>query len=313
MQASFRDALSDALIAFGKEYPDLVVITPDLAKSIRITKFKELFPERFITAGISEADMISMAAGISTLGLIPVAAGFAMFTAEKPFEQIRNSVAYPDLNVKIVATHGGICVGRDGATHQAIEDIAIMRVLPNLTVLVAADAVETRAALKAAIEHHGPVYLRLGRDAADIVYSRENKFVIGRADLLKHGKDVSIVACGMMVSKALKAAVELEKINVSARVINMHSIKPLDKEIIISAAKETGGIVAVEDHSRIGGLGSAIAELVTASYPVPLEQVAIDDKFGESGEMDELFQKYGLEVENIVAAAQKILARKINH
>lgn len=310
MKRSFRDALRESLLILGQEYPAMVVVTPDLAKSLRITDFKQTFPDRFITVGVSEADMIGVAAGLATTGLIPVAAAFAMFAVEKPFEQIRNAIAYPNLNVKIVATHGGIGVGPDGATHQAIEDLAIMRTLPNFTVLVAADACETKTALKAALEHKGPVYLRLGRDEAEVVYREEKAFIIGQADLLTNGNDVSIVACGTMVAKALQAAEELRKVNVKARVINMHCLKPLDEAILLQAAEETGCLVTVEDHTRIGGLGGAVAELLVRKCPVPVEQVALDDQFGESGEAEDLFQKYGLTVSRIVSAAQKVMLRK---
>lgn len=310
MKLSFRDALKESLLSLGQEYPALVVVTPDLAKSLRIVDFKQTFPERYISVGVSEADMIGVAAGLATTGLIPVAAAFAMFAVEKPFEQIRNAIAYPNLNVKIVATHGGICVGPDGATHQAIEDLALMRALPNFTVLVAADALETRAALKAALEHKGPVYLRLGRDEAEVVYREEKEFIIGKADLLRSGNDVTLVACGPMVAKALQAAEELEKVKVEARVINMHCLKPLDEEVLLQAARDTGCMVTVEDHTRIGGLGGAVAELLVRKHPVPVEQVALDDQFGESGDAEDLFQKYGLTVSHIIAAAEKAMLRK---
>lgn len=310
MKRSFRDALRESLLSLGQEYPELVVVTPDLAKSLRITDFKQTFPERYITVGVSEADMIGVAAGLATTGLIPVAAAFAMFAVEKPFEQIRNAIAYPNLNVKIVATHGGIGVGPDGATHQAIEDLALMRSLPNFTVLVAADACETKTALKAVLEHQGPVYLRLGRDEAEVAYREEKEFIIGKADLLKSGQDVTMVACGTMVAKSLQAAEELRKENVEARVINMHCLKPLDEEILLQAAQETGCLVTVEDHTRIGGLGGAVAELLVRKHPVPVEQVALDDQFGESGDAEELFEKYGLTVSHIIAAAKKVIARK---
>jgi transketolase len=273
-------------------------------------EFKERYPERFISVGISEANMISVAAGLSTVGVIPVVAAFAMFAVEKPFEQIRNSVAYPQLNVKIVATHSGISVGKDGVTHQAIEDIAITRAIPNLTVLVAADKIDTKSALKAALEHHGPVYLRLGRDDADVIYPDEKDFIIGRSDVLRDGEDLTIIACGIMVAGALKASDALEQEGIRAGVVNMHSIKPLDEKVIVDAAYRTGAIVTVEDHTRIGGLGSAVAELLVKERPIPMEQIALNDEFGESGVQDELFEKYGLSTAHIIAASKKVLARK---
>ena len=288
----------------------MVVVTPDLAKSLRIMEFKERYPERFVSVGISEANMISVAAGLSTVGLIPVVAAFAMFAVEKPFEQIRNSVAYPKLNVKIVATHSGIGVGKDGVTHQAIEDIAIMRAIPNLTVLVAADKMDTKAAVKAALHHHGPVYLRLGRDDADVIYTEEKEFIIGKSDVLRHGEDLTIIACGIMVASALEVAESLQKEGIQAGVVNMHSIKPLDEKTILDAARKTGAIVTVEDHTRIGGLGSAVAEALVRDCPVPMEQIAINDEFGESGTQETLFEKYGLSTQHIIDASKKVVTRK---
>ncbi len=310
-KSSFRDALSEALISAGSELESMVVLTPDLAKSVRIMDFRNKFPERFINTGISEADMIGVAAGLTTTGLIPVVVGFSMFVAEKPFEQIRNIIAYPNLNIKIIATHSGICVGRDGATHQAIEDMAIMRVLPNFTVLAAADAQETKAAIKAALQHHGPVYLRLGRDEAVPIYDDDKEFIIGKSDRLQEGNDIALIACGIMVNNAMDAAKQLRQEGINARVINAYSIKPLDEAAVIAAAKETGAIVTIEDHLRVGGLGSAVAELLVKSCPIPMETIGVDDMFGESGSSNELFKKYGLTVENIMQSSRKVLQRKI--
>lgn len=310
MKISFRDALRESLLEYARAFPSLVVVTPDLAKSLRIMEFKETYPERFVSVGISEANMISVAAGLSTVGLIPVVAAFAMFAIEKPFEQIRNSVAYPKLNVKIVATHSGISVGKDGVTHQAIEDLAITRAIPNLTVLVAADKMDTKAALKAALYHYGPVYLRLGRDDAEVIYTEEKEFIIGQSDVLKQGKDLTIIACGIMVARALEAVSSLQEEGIHAGVVNMHSLKPLDEQTILEAAHYSGAIVTVEDHTRIGGLGGAVAELLVREHPVPMEQVAIDDEFGESGIQDELFEKYGLSTTHIINASKKVFARK---
>lgn len=308
--SSFRDALSKTLLEAGEEYKSMVLLTPDLTKSVRIAQFKEKYPDRFINTGISEADMISMAAGMATTGIIPVVAGFAMFVAERPFEQIRNSVAYPNLNVKIIATHGGISVGRDGATHQAIEDMAILRAVPNLTVLTAADAAETKAAILAALKHTGPVYLRLGRDESVDIYSEGKEFIIGGSDTLMQGDDVTIIACGIMVAYALEAAKALKKEGINASVINMYSIKPIDTGAIVSAAKSTKAIVAVEDHSVFGGLGSAVSEVLAKNCPIPMEQIGVLDTFGESGNQEELFNKYSMSTRDIIAAAKRVLERK---
>jgi transketolase len=310
MKRSFRDALRDSLLALGEEFPSMVVVTADVGKSLRIMDFKAAYPDRFISVGISEADMVSLASGLSLVGLVPVVADFAMFAVEKPFEQIRNAIAYPGLNVKIVGTHSGVNVGKDGATHQAIEDMAIMRSLPGFTVLVAADFIETGAALRAAMRHDGPVYLRLGRDDAEDVYTDEKRFVIGKADSIRTGEDLTIIACGVMVAEALQAVEILEREGIGARLINMHSIKPIDEDAIVHAACETGGIVTVEDHSRIGGLGGAVAEVLVQRSPVPMEQVAIDDRFGESGSSVDLFHQYGLSADQIVEKSKRILKRK---
>lgn len=307
---SFRDALGEELLAMGQAHDSLVVVTPDLAKAVRITDFKKRYPGRFITTGISEADCVTVAAGLATTGLTPIVVAFAMFAVVKPYEQIRNAIAYPNLNVKIFATHSGLCVGRDGATHQAIEDLAIMRALPNFTVLTAADAVETKAAMKAAYAHPGPVYLRLGRDQAETIYTSEQPFTIGRSDILAEGRDVTLIACGLMVTEAIKAAALLRQKGMAARVINMYSIKPLDTESVIRAASETGAIVTAEDHSVIGGLGGAVAETLARILPVPMEFVGVEDRFGESGSQTELYEKYGLTAEKIAAAAVKAVFRK---
>ena len=311
-ETSFRDALGHTLLEIGEQRDDIVVLTADIGKSVRILDFKEKFPHRYINMGISEADMISHAAGLATVGLIPVVAGFAMFTAGKPFEQIRNSIAYPCLNVKLIATHGGIAIGsRDGATHQTVEDIAIMRALPNMTVITACDGAETKAAIKAGIAYNGPVYIRLGfSDDADIVYREGKEYTIGKSDTLREGKDAAIIACGIMVSTALKAAEKLSALGIEVRVINMYSIKPLDYEAVLKAAADTGAIVTAEDHNRIGGLGGAVCEFVSLHRPVPVEMVAVQDVFGESGTIQDLLVKYGLTEENIIEAVKRAAARK---
>ena len=258
---------------------------------------------------MSETDCIGVAAGLTTTGLIPVVAAFAMFAVEKPFEQIRNAVAYPCLNVKIFATRRHMCrQGRcDAPGDRGHRDHARPS---NMTVLAAADATETRTAVRAALRHVGPVYLRLGRDHAETVYGREQEFILGKADILRSGSDVTVIACGLMVAEALKAAVLLEQQGISARIVNMHSIKPIDEEAILEAASATGAIVTAEDHTRIGGLGGAVAEVIARTCPVPLEQVAVDDRFGESGSQAELYEKYGLTAESIVKAAKRAIARR---
>ena len=310
ISGSFRDALGEELLAMGQAHDSLVVVTPDLAKAVRIMDYKKCFPERFITTGISEADCVTVAAGLAATGLTPIVVAFAMFAVVKPYEQIRNAIAYPNLNVKIFATHGGLCVGRDGATHQAIEDLAIMRALPNFTVLTAADAVETKAAMKAAYAHPGPVYLRLGRDQAETIEASTQPFRIGHSHTLAEGRDVTLIACGLMVAEAIKAAALLRQNGIAARVINMYSIKPLDAESVILSASETGAIVTAEDHSVVGGLGGAVAEILVRNVPVPMEFVGVEDQFGESGSQAELYEKYGLTAAKIAAAAVKAIVRK---
>lgn len=311
-ETSFRDALGHTLLQMGERMDNMVIVTADIGKSIRILEYKKRFPERYINTGISEADMVSHAAGLATVGLVPVVVDFAMFAVEKPFEQIRNSIAYPCLNVKIIATHGGIALGsRDGATHQTVEDIAIMRALPNMTVLTACDGAETKAAIEAGLAHTGPVYIRLGfSDDTDIVYKEDKQYVVGGSDTLREGNDVTIIACGIMVSTALKAAEKLSALGIEARVINMYSIKPLDTEAVLRAAADTGAVVTAEDHSRIGGLGGAVCEILATNRPVPVAMVAVQDVFGESGTMQDLLSKYGLTEDSIVEAVQHAVARK---
>lgn len=313
-KSSFRDSLGKTLLEEGEKNNGLVVLTADIGKSVRILDFEKKFPERYINNGVSEADMISHAAGLATTGLIPVVVDFAMFAVLKPYEQIRNSISYPCLNVKIIATHGGIAIGsRDGATHQTVEDIAIMRALPNMTVITACDGVETNAAIKAAINHDGPVYLRLGfSDNTTVIYEEGKKFDIGKSDELKNGNDVTLIACGVMVPLALQAAESLAINGIAARVINMYSIKPLDEDAVIKAAKETGAIVTIEDHNVIGGMGSAVCEVLAKHSPSPIEMVALQDTFGESGTQQELMEKYGLTVDAIISAAKCSIGRKGN-
>ncbi|WP_297417719.1 transketolase family protein [Clostridium sp.] len=306
-----REAYGKALVKLSNLNNDVVVLDADLSKSTKTADFKAVSPERFINMGIAESNMMGVAAGLSTCGKIPFASTFAMFAAGRAFEQIRNSICYPNLNVKICATHAGLTVGEDGATHQSIEDISLMRSIPNMTVINPADAVETEAAILAIAEYNGPFYVRLGRLAVSVINDSDNyKFEIGKGVTLAQGNDVTIVATGMMVELALEAKDELAKEGINARVINIHTIKPIDKEILVNAAKETGAIVTAEEHSVIGGLGSAVAEVVTEEYPVPVVKVGIKDTFGESGKPNELLKAYGLTVESIVENSKKAVSLK---
>jgi len=305
-----RESYGKALSEYGKEY-DIVVLDADLSKSTKTDTFKKAFPERFINMGIAEQNMMSTAAGLASCGKVVFASSFAMFAAGRAFEQIRNSIGYPKLNVKIGATHAGISVGEDGATHQCLEDIGIMRTIPNMVIINPADDVEARAAVKAAILHDGPVYLRFGRLAVPVLYDEaEYKFEIGKGVLLKDGKDVSIIATGLMVEAALDAAKLLADEGIDARVINIHTIKPIDREIITSAAKETGAIVTCEEHNIIGGLGSAVAEVLVEEAPVPMERIGTKDVFGKSGVPADLLKEYELTAEDIVKACKKAISKK---
>ena len=304
-----REAYGNALAEFGEKY-DFVVLDADLAAATKTGVFKKKFPERFFDCGIAEGNMISVAAGIATTGKPVFASSFAMFAAGRAFEQIRNSVGYPHLNVKIGATHAGITVGEDGATHQCLEDIALMRSIPGMAIINPADAIEARAAVEAALNINGPVYLRFGRMAVPMVNDENYKFEFGKGVNMVDGKDVTIVATGIMVDMAIQASKVLANEGISARVINIHTIKPLDKDIIVDAAKSTGAIVTAEEHNIIGGLGSAVAEAVGESYPVPVLRIGTEDKFGRSGKVPPLLEMYGLTVENIVAKAKAAIALK---
>ncbi|MBR6523242.1 MAG: transketolase family protein [Clostridia bacterium] len=305
-----REAYGMALAKFGDKY-DIVVMDADLSKSTKTDTFKKEFPDRFINCGIAEANMISTAAGLATCGKTVFASTFAMFAAGRAFEQIRNAVCYPNLNVKIGATHAGISVGEDGATHQPIEDIALMRSIPNMVVISPADAVESIAAVEAAIKHNGPVYLRFGRLGVPTINDEATyKFEIGKGVQLKDGSDVTIIANGLMVPDALAAADMLAEEGIKARVINIHTIKPIDEDIIVKAAKETGAIVTAEEHNIIGGLGSAVAEVLAEKCPTPMVRVGIEDKFGKSGKPAQLLKEYGLTPENIAAKAKEAIAKK---
>ena len=307
-----RDAYGQALVKFGKQNTDIVALDADLAKSTKTIKFKESFPDRFFDMGIAEADMVGTAAGLASAGKIAFASTFAIFATGRAWEQIRNSICYTNLNVKIAASHAGIAVGPDGSSHQAIEDIAIMRVIPNMKVIVPADGVETEKAVAALIDTPGPAYLRLGRSGVPVIFDEKSyNFELGKASTLREGTDVTIIAVGTMVQLALEAAETLARDGVNARVLNMCSIKPIDADAIAAAARETGAIVTAEEHSVIGGLGSAVAEVVCETTPVPVLRIGVNDTFGRSGEAGELMEKYGLTAAGIVEAARKAMAGKV--
>ncbi len=306
-----REAYGKALAEIGQKNENIVVLDADLSKSTKTVDFKNVCPERFINMGIAEGNMMTVAAGLSTCGKIPFVSTFAMFAAGRAFEQIRNSICYPKLNVKVCATHAGLTVGEDGASHQAIEDLSLMRSIPNMTVISHSDAVETEAAIKAIAEYNGPCYVRLGRAGVNVINDNsEYKFEIGKGVTLKDGNDVTIAATGIMVDVALEAYEMLAKEGINARVINIHTIKPMDSELMLKAARETGVIVTAEEHNIIGGLGSAVSEVVSEEYPVPVIKVGVMDTFGESGKPDELMKAYGLTAENIVKSVKKGLAMK---
>lgn len=305
-----REAYGNALAEFGDKY-NFVVLDADLAAATKTGIFKKKFPKRHIECGIAEGNMMCVAAGLAAAGIMPFASSFAMFAAGRAFEQIRNSIAYPHLNVKIGATHAGITVGEDGATHQCLEDLALMRTLPGMVVINPADAVEARAAVEAAILYQGPVYLRFGRLAVPVIYDKDTyKFEMGKGVQMKEGTEVTIIATGIMVDMALTAAEQLANEGISARVINMHTIKPIDRALVLEAAKATGAIVTAEEHNIIGGLGSAVAEVVSEGCPVPVLRVGVEDVFGRSGTVPALLEAYGLTPANIVAKAKAAVALK---
>ena len=306
-----RDSYGKALAELSTKYENLVVLDADLAAATKTGVFKKAGPERVIDCGMAEANMIGGAAGLASTGKIPFASSFAMFAAGRAYEIIRNSVGYPHLNVKIGATHAGISVGEDGATHQCCEDIALMRTIPGMVIINPADDVEAKAAVEAAINHNGPVYLRFGRLAAPVFNNPENyKFELGKGIVLRDGSDLTIVASGLMVYEAIKAAEALEADGVSARVVNIHTIKPLDKELIAKCAEETGVIVTVEEHNVVGGLGEAVCEAVCSSTPVPVVKIGVEDRFGYSGPATVLLEQFGLCASNIVAKAKDALKLK---
>lgn len=305
-----REGYGAALVKLGDKYDNLIVMDADLAAATKTGMFKKAFPDKFYDTGIAESNMIGVAAGLAATGHIVFASSFAMFAAGRAFEQVRNSIGYTHLNVKIGATHAGISVGEDGASHQCCEDIALMRTIPGMVILNPADDVEAEKAVFAAAEYEGPVYLRFGRLAVPRIFDEDYDFQIGKGVELTEGNDVAIIATGLMVNEALMAAEELKKEGINARVINMATIKPLDKDIVIKAAKETGAIVTAEEHNIIGGLGGAVSEVICENYPVPVVKLGVEDTFGRSGPAVELLHIYGLDAEHIVAKAKQAIAMK---
>lgn len=305
-----RDAYGQALAELGAMNDRVVVLDADLSKSTKTNDFKKVFPERFFNIGIAEQNLLGTAAGFAAAGKIPFASSFAVFAVGRAYDQIRNSIAYPNLNVKIAATHAGLTVGEDGGSHQMLEDIALMRALPNMTVIVPADGVETKQAIMAAAEYEGPVYIRLGRPKVPVLFDEAYSFQIGKGVVLREGSDVTLVATGIMVSKAMEAAEALAAEGVSAAVVNISTIKPIDAELITEQAKKTGAVVTCEEHNMYGGLGSAVAEVLVENAPVPMARVAVEDSFGESGLPDQLLEKYGLTASAIAEKAKAVIARK---
>ena len=310
IKTATRDAYGKALVELGEKNKNVVVLDADLAAATKTGAFKKAFPERFFDTGIAESNMMSLAGGLATTGFTVFASTFAMFAAGRAFEQVRNTICYPHLNVKIGATHAGISVGEDGASHQCCEDIALMRSIPGMVIINPADDIEARAAVFAAAEHDGPVYMRFGRLAVPRVFDENYKFEIGKAVTLKEGTDVTIIATGLMVNEAIEAAKTLEAEGISVELINMHTIKPLDNKAVIKAAKKTGCIVTAEEHNIIGGLGSAVSEVVAEECPVPVVRVGVNDEFGKSGPAVELLHLYGLDAENIVKKAKLAISKK---
>ena len=303
-----RESYGNALVELASEHDDIIVLDADLAGATKTGIFKKAYPDRHFNCGIAEADLIGVSAGLSTMGFVPFCSTFAMFAAGRAFEQVRNTLGYPHLNVKVCATHGGISVGEDGASHQCCEDFALMRSIPGMAVLCPADDIEARAAVKAAYEYSGPVYIRLGRSAVPVIHdSSYPGFTIGKAEKLRDGNDVALIATGLMTAEALAAADTLEALGVHARVINVCSIKPLDEEIVLSAARECGRIVTCEEHSVIGGLGDAVCALVSERCPVPVRRIGVNDVFGHSGPAADLLREFGLSADNVAKTAQELV------
>lgn len=305
-----RDVFGDFLVKLGEENEDVVVLTADLAGSTRTSEFGKRFPDRFFNMGISEQNMMGTAAGLATAGKIPFVSTFAIFEAGRPWEQIRQSICYTRLNVKLVASHAGITVGPDGASHHCAEDISLMRTLPNMAVIVPTDAVEMERVLEAILSYDGPVYVRGSREKFPVLFDDGYRFEIGKGQILCDGQDATIIAAGIMVSKALDAASGLELEGIGVRVVNMSSIKPIDEGLIVDSAERTGAVVTAEEHSIIGGLGSAVAEVLSENFPVPMKRVGVRDRFGMSGKADELLEKYGLTAAELIKAVKEVVDRK---
>ena len=305
-----RNVYGDVLAELGEKYQNIVALNADLSGSTKTSVFHKKFPHRFFNMGIAEQDMIGMAVGLATTGKIPFVSTFAIFAVGKPWEQIRQSIANPGVNVKIVSSHGGITVGEDGASHQCLEDIALMRVLPNMTVIIPADGIETRKAVEAIVDHKGPVYMRLSRMRFPVLFDESYGFKIGKGNVLKEGKDVTIFATGFMVSQSLKALDQLEAEGISTQLINLATIKPIDQALIIKAARTTGAVVTAEEHSIIGGLGSAVAEVLAEHCPTPMKRIGIKDIPGTSGNPDELLESYQLNPQHIISAVKEVLQHK---
>ena len=300
-----RDSYGNALVELGKAHDNVIVFDADLAGATKTSTFLKAFPDRHYDCGIAEGNMITAAAGAATMGLVPFASSFAMFAAGRAFEQVRNSIGYPHLNVKIGATHGGISVGEDGASHQCCEDFALMRSIPGMVVMSPADDVEAKAMVKAAYEHDGPVYMRFGRAAVPVIHAEGTPFVIGKGEVLRDGTDVAIIANGLMTYEAVVAAEELANCGINAMVINMATIKPLDEELVLEAAKKCGRIITAEEHSVIGGLGEAVCSLLSEKLPTPVKRIGVNDEFGHSGPAGALLKQFGLSAENIVKVAKE--------
>ena len=304
-----RDSYGRALVALGQAKEDVVVMDADLAGATKTAMFKKAFPERFFECGIAEGNMFGVAAGLSTMGLVPFVSTFAMFSAGRAFEQIRNSIGYPHLNVKICATHGGISVGADGASHQCCEDFGLMRTIPGMTVMCPSDDVEAQKMIDAAYQLEGPVYIRFGRSPIPVFHGDDYDFQIGKGEVLQEGQDIAIVATGILTAQAAEAGKLLQEAGISARIINMPTIKPLDEELILQAAKDCGKLITVEEHNIIGGLGEAVCSLLAEHQPVPVKRLGVPDEFGHSGSADELLQQFGLNAEHIAAAAKEMLGK----
>jgi transketolase len=305
-----RDAYGNALVELGTRNPNIVALSADLAKSTKLDDFAKKFPDRFFQTGVAEANMTNIAAGLAACGKIPFVSSFCVFSSGRAWEQVRNTIGYGRLNVKIVGTHGGISVGADGSSHQALEDIALMRTIPGMTVIVPADGPETERAIHAVAAATGPVYMRLGRAKVPTVTRPEDGFAIGKGIVLRRGLDLSIVACGALVAPALEAARHLTEEGIKAAVVNLHTVKPMDTDLLSALAKETGAFVTAEEHQVMGGMGSAVCEVLAKSCPVPVEMIGIQDRFGQSGEPAELFREYGLKPKDIADAARRVLQRK---